>query len=405
MPRTVAQPPGRLSRRRFLARLALALTLPACARPAVTPAAGDAARRRVVVATPWVVDGGPRYAGLLGRFSEVHPDVALEPVPLPAGELATEFAGGRAPDAAWVDGPAVVELGARGVLGELSERLGADGLGPGDFWAPAWAQGSWRGRAYGLPVTADPNFLLFRDRRAAEHELVPWAVYGEANALFTWAGAHGGVLFDPATDRVTADDPGTVAALSWMADEATRLGLKRVDALLKRDPSDARHPFVRGKLAVAPLGSWELPDLRRSGIEYEVAPLPAGAEWIGGWHLGLPTRGRDPDAAWSFARWVTATPEGALAQGELNGAFSAFRDNPWLAAAERDPDRKLFADVLRRATRHRPAHPAGGLFVELLEEAAEEAVRGLKPAAEALAMVTGATQRKLDARKRGISLP
>jgi ABC-type glycerol-3-phosphate transport system substrate-binding protein len=370
-----------------------------------TPVAGDAARRRVVMATPWRIDGRSRYERLLGRFVEAHPEVALEPVPLPIGDLATEFAGGRAPDAAWIDGPSVVELGARGVLGELSGRIGADGLGPGDFWAPAWAQGRWRGRTYGLPVTADPNFLLFRDRRAGEPELVPWAVYGAANALFTWAGAYGGVLHDAASERVTADDPGTVAALEWMTAEARRLGVKRIDALLKWEPTDVRHPFVLGKLAVAPLGSWELPDVRRSGIDYEVAPLPSGAEWVGGWHLGLPTRGRDPDEAWRFARWITATREGAQAQGELNGAFSGYRDNPWLPVAERDPDLTLFAAVLRRATRHRPAHPAGGLFMELLDQAADDAIRGRKPPAEALAMVSGATQRKLDARKRGISLP
>jgi ABC-type glycerol-3-phosphate transport system substrate-binding protein len=402
-----------LSRRRFLGALA-ALALPGCARPAATPAAADLARRRVVVATPFRPNGQPTYARLLARLGEAHPDLAPEPVPLPPGDPFAVAAGAGAAELLWVDGPSVVELGAGGALLELAGRASADALGAGEFWLPAWAQGSWRGYRYGLPITADPNFRLFWNRPAGaaagldpargpttmealgDWGVVPRAVYGIANALFTWAGAFGAVFHDEATDRVTADHPGAVAAIEWMVAQDRRLG-KRPPI----DPAEERHPFAYGMQTVAPLGSWELADLRRSAIDYGAGPLPAGAEWIGGWHLGL-RPGPNLDDAWRLAHWVTATRQGALAQGELHLAFSAYRDNPWLPAAERDPDLAGFAAVLRLATRHRPAHPASALFMELLGQAANDGLRARKPPAEALAMVSGATQRKLDSRKRAI---
>jgi hypothetical protein len=404
-----------LSRRRFLGALA-ALALPGCARPAATPTAGDRARRRVVVATPFRPNGQPSYARLLARLGEAHPDLAPEPVPPPPGDPFAVAVGAGAIDLLWVDGPAVVELGAVGGIVDLAGRARVDGLGADAFWSPAWAQGGWRALRYGLPITADPNFRLFWNKADAaaagldpargpstieelgDWGVVPRAVYGVANALFTWAGAFGAVFHDEATDRVTADHPGAIAAIEWMVAQTERLG-KRPPI----DPNEERHPFAYGMQTIAPLGSWELADLRRGAIDFGVGPMPAGAEWIGGWHLGL-RAGPSLDDAWRLARWVTATRDGALAQGELHLAFSAFRDNPWLPVAERDPDLAGFATLLRRTTRHRPAHPASALFMELLGQAATDGLRLRRPPAEALAMVSGATQRKLDARKRGIPL-
>jgi ABC-type glycerol-3-phosphate transport system substrate-binding protein len=404
-----------LSRRRFGGARA-ARARPACARPAAPRPAGDAARRRVTIGTPFRPNGQPTYARLLARLAEAHPELAPEPVPPPPGDPFAVAVSAGAIDLLWVDGPAVVELGAVGGVVELAARARADGLAADQFWPPAWAQGGWQGRIYGLPITADPNFRLFWNRPSiaaagldparapatidelGDWGVVPRAVYGVANALFTWAGAFGAVLYDEATDRVTADHPGAVAAIEWMAAQDRRLG-KRPPI----DPAEERHPFAYGMQTVAPLGSWELPDLRRGAIDYGVGSLPPGAEWVGGWHLGL-TAGPRLDDAWRLAGWVTATREGALAQGELHLAFSALRDNPWLPAAERDPDLAGFAAVLRRTTRHRPAHPAGALFMELLGQAATDGLRARKPPAEALAMVAGATQRKLDTRKRAIPL-
>src|SRR5262249_4061994 len=141
---------------------------------------------------------------------------------------------------------------------------------------------------------------------------IPWTVYGRSNSFFTWGWARGARFYDETSETLTTDEPLAVATLEWMVERYARKHDPARILALQRGVGPDGSLFLASKSAMAPLGPWEVGQIRRlaPSLAYGIGWLPAGpppaqprSSWIGGWSIGQPTGARLPDQAWTFLRW------------------------------------------------------------------------------------------------------
>ncbi len=147
-----------------------------------------------------------------------------------------------------------------------------------------------------------------------------------------------------------------------------------------------------------------LNDLKKYGpdLDYGLAPLPGaadgeiGSSWVGGWLLGLPRGSRHPEEGWDFIHWICATSEGTAALSEEMGVLPGFRHSPAIAKVKRDPQLKMFVQILEESKHQRPVMPVQAYFMGALDRAVDRAIYGKQTPEEALNQATEETQRELD---------
>jgi multiple sugar transport system substrate-binding protein len=298
------------------------------------------------------------------------------------------------------------------------------------------------GTLWRLPFAIDVNFPLFRNTQAfrnggqnpgqnpatiaavdelaigltrggpGAHEqfgMVPWQFYGDTNSLQSWAYAFGGEFYDPARDKVVADQPKTVEALEWMVGWARRLGgYDSVNAELQAMGNWDR-AFATGRIAIAPRTSQGIPALQQlnpavdlQGGLFPGAPgvQPGAATWLSGRGIGMVGGVKDPESAWAFIKWAGVTKEGTLAAAQRIGATPGLKASPGLAAQAKDPLMAPFVEALRMA-KHNP--PGAIMPISVWGDGrgllVREALQQKRPAREALQEITRAAQVELDAER------
>ena len=356
------------------------------------------------------------------------------------------------PDLTFVDGPQVTAWAELGLLEPLDDFYAREGITEGTFWPPCWEQCEYRGHSWALTFEADPNFALVWNKtlfKAAgldpdtppkttseveadnerltqfdEHGfmrqmgMMPWATYGGPNTVFTWGWLFGGKFFDPAKNRVTADDPANVAALDWLNQSAHRYGFERVNAFNSTFGNGAQDPFFTGRIAMEAMHIsvvQEIPDYA-PGLDFGIAPLPAppqgeyGASWVGGWTLAVPrdsNHRRTPAqraAALTFLKWACASAEGTAFVARTIKLFPGYKSCPYFdeirQAAPGTYEATFLSPYLRilETTKHqRPAMPAQATYQFELDRAYSRVLYGDTTAAVALAEARLHTQTALDA--------
>ncbi|MCY2931354.1 MAG: extracellular solute-binding protein [Planctomycetota bacterium] len=428
--------------------------------------------RRLVV-TIWHPWGGATletFQNSVNVFEKSHPDLACKTLYVPndlsaSQKFFTSVIGDCAPDVIFVDGPQVAEWAHRGLLLPLDDLLAAEGVDvaglKNDFFAPCWEQGLYRGKVYAITYSADPNFcfvwnkkmirqaiergeipagaldvdkppatlaqldrwnaLVTRRVKTATGDrlerigLVPWGVYGNANSIFTWGWAFGGQFYDPATGKVTADDPRIVEALEWMVRHAREYDYERISNLASTFQSEARNPFFLGQQMLNLAHMSMIADIDRFasegegkleyGRDYGVCPIPQGpgglnaAAWVGGWTMAIPATITDPArrrAALRYILWNCRQPEGTTLAARTNRCFPAWKDAPFFPEAAKDPRLAQFIDILRSSRHQRPVMPAQAFYMDQLGRAVDKAIRGELTPAQALGRASRATQERLD---------
>jgi ABC-type glycerol-3-phosphate transport system substrate-binding protein len=216
-----------------------------------------------------------------------------------------------------------------------------------------------------------------------------WQVYG-------WIRANGGEVIEVADDgavRLTLDAPAVIEALDFLA------GLVRnghAFASLRNDVfTDADALFRSGTASVLPSGSWVLPTLEASGMEYGSAPLPGGitggtrGSALGGSSLFVPEGSRHRGLAFAWMLHLTADEyalRAAKEEGRLPARPRVLRD-PWF---ER-PDLRAALDGLEAAAPFKlVALPE---VSSLFSAAVDDILRGRKDAGEALHQAQRAAER------------
>ncbi|HLK57821.1 MAG TPA: ABC transporter substrate-binding protein [Chthonomonadaceae bacterium] len=285
---------------------------------------------------------------LIEEFNRTHPRIHVH--------LLTQFnstgsyqkvrialAGGATPDVmstVWANELPAYAL--RGVLLPLDSYLKASGRDVNREFTPGVARMLQVGRhVYALAVTTNANFIVYNKRIFREAGLDPekppktideldraalvctrydsqghFLRYGfRPENLELWAYVFGGRWYDPATGRITADDPHNLAALRWMVSYAKRYDIRRLDAFVSTFGSNetVNGPFFVGKMAMWTTGEWAEEFLRRYAGQMEVGwfPLPAPpggrpeTTTAGGSVFVIPAACRHPAEAWEFLNWLT----------------------------------------------------------------------------------------------------
>jgi arabinogalactan oligomer/maltooligosaccharide transport system substrate-binding protein len=197
--------------------------------------------------------------------------------------LAVARGGGRVPDLIMLQSDNVYDLATAKLLQNL-DRIDTpylDKKGKSAF--------SMDGRLWALPFYFDTQLVFYNkkkipkpiDRRWTTDDLealagslhtpgnpsMSWNLYS-AYWLLPFALGFGKPSIVDEDGTVRPDDPGTAAALAWMMD-LIRKGLLEP---LERDAMVAR--FAAGSLPIILSGSYSIPEFRKIGLDFGVAPYP-----------------------------------------------------------------------------------------------------------------------------------
>jgi multiple sugar transport system substrate-binding protein len=137
-------------------------------------------------------------------------------------------------------------------------------------------------------------------------------------------------------------------------------------------------------------------------LEYGVGFVPAPPDgehptgWIGGWSLAIPRGAPASAEAFTFLRWMCASPEGTLLAGRELGQFPAYRRSPYYETIRDDEMRKVFYEIVRNAKHTRTLMPAQGYLMNLLRRAVDDVLYGGADPQVVLDEVTAKAQARLE---------
>ena len=230
------------------------------------------------------------------------------------------------------NGPTLDMIKAGQVL-DLTDLLGD---ARSQFSAPVLAAASWEDRVYAIPQTTDMQMLYYRKSVLDKAGVAPPQTFDElitaAKAVTTkdqggfFAGNDGGVAvltqlliwaagleqINAAKDGIGFDEQRGYDALAKFRELHTSGGL------LESASADwsAADPFLNGETAMQWTGLWVLPDVQEAfGDDFGVVPFPSiGSEGrqavpFGAYGSAVSAKGRDPEAAKAFVKWLWVDQE------------------------------------------------------------------------------------------------
>ncbi len=431
-------------RQLLLISIAIVLALcPGCSRQS------SPAPEKVVVISVWHPWGGSqkeRLAEVVKEFNRTHSfkvRAVFTPNDLNADQkFFTSVAAGTPPDAAFVDGTQVSQWAEQGALMPLDEFIKESGIKPEDYYAPCWAQNTYRGKVWAMTYCADPNFAFawnkkvfrecgldpekppttieeldrlndkittFRHGKITRIGIIPWMQFGGANSTFTWGWAFGGSFYDPKTQKITANHPRVVKAMEWMASYAKKLDVTKVNGFASGFGSRDQNPFYNGQMAMCCLHISQLDDIATYApdLDYGLTYIPspedgeARSSWVGGWCLAIPKGSKHPKEAWEFLRWCCGDPKGTQAVGRMQSLLPGYRKSPFIAEARKRTGYDQFLRIMEECRHQRPVMPAQAFYMGALDRAVDYATYGRMTPKEALDKATKETQAELDLRLAG----
>jgi multiple sugar transport system substrate-binding protein len=339
--------------------------------------------------------------GLIQAFNEKHPDTQIELQIVPSSEMvqkyATAAAGGSAPDFVSLDLVYAPAFAKSGVLEDLTDL--ANSLPYFDQLSKAHVgTGTYEGRIYALPMSADASVLLWNKRLFREAGLDPdkgpkdWAeivaAAGKVNALggdirgFYFAGACGGcnaftfmpliwasggdILVDDGK-RATLDTPQMHDAINFYRDLVAK---GYVPESAKTDSGkNFFGGFATDKVGISPIGAFAIGNLVKNypEVEFGVTFLPGkdgGTASFAGGDNFVVTGGRDNlEAAKAFLEFIYSVEgQTLLAKGgslptraDVAAEAVASLDERYQVATEamkigRTPSSPVYNDIINSST-------------------------------------------------------
>lgn len=406
---------------RRIAALAFVVGLCGCvSKPPVDP-------HVITIWQPFDASLQPALDHLVAAYERSHPGTSIH-MSFASNDLTSSqklflaIAGGVAPDVTFVDGQQLSEWAARGALADLTPDFEASGLKASQFWTPRWRESTFRGHVYAMPWGADPNFAfvwnkdLFR-RAGLDPDRPPRTIdeldrlnakltsrdqqgnieriginpleWTGANALFTWGYAFAGNFYtEPDAEHplgtVTADNPGVVRALTWLADFGRRYDIRKVTSFSNSVVGIGNDPFYAGKAAMRLMHVSQIKNLKTHApnmdIGFGLIPAPPDGEypngWIGGWSLAIPRNKTVRPEAFEFIKWMCTSKEATDIEVNEMEQFPAFRDSPAFERLKADPVRGVFYRILANAKHVRTLMPVQGYYMQRLGRAMDEVLYG-----------------------------
>lgn len=351
------------------------------------------------------VDAVSAVAAAFAEERDIEVDVEVISTDLQANFVTADAAG---------NGPDVV-VGAHDWIGNLVQNGAVDPLPLApealtEFDPTAIEATTYRGRLYGIPYGVEA-LALYRNTDVAPEAPATFDEVVEAGVAAQRAGvvedaialpvgqegdayhmeplftSGGGYLFGTDSEGYVSDDlgldtPGAIAA----AERISALGEQGLGVLnrsISVDNNIAR--FAEGRSAFLLSGPWALPDLRASGVQFAVDPVPgfAGADaarpFTGAQAFMVASNGANKAWAQEFVTAGVTTAEAMTTMYELAGLPPALIEVADAAAAA-DPDFAVFSEAAA-AGDPMPALPAMSAVWEPLGQAYSAIVGGADPAA------------------------
>ena len=220
--------------------------------------------------------------------------------------------------------------------GQVVDLTDVLGDAASQFSKPVLDAMTWEGRVYGIPQTVDMQMLFYRRSVLEKAGVAPPTTLAEltaaAKAVTTkdmggfFAGNDGGVatlaqmlVWSAGQEQLNADSTGIgfdnadgYAAFAAYRELATSGGLVRSASADWFDSG----PLTNGETAMQWTGLWTLPDVQdKLGDDFGVLPFPSvGANGrpsvpFGSYGSIVAAKGKDPDAAKAFVRWLWVDKE------------------------------------------------------------------------------------------------
>jgi len=405
-----------------------------------TPAPAED-REEVVFWHFWGGRDRPLVEEIVKQFNESQTQYTVRAIAMPGSNLDLKFflsvAGGDPPDLLNHDDPIVADWAHRGVLTPLDELATADELKRlGEWLFPAARQlGSYNDRLYALCNGLDIRALYCNTTLLAEHGLSlptttedldhiaetiapPDQPVGrrrmgylpDPRRLWAWGIVFGGSFVDseattPA-DRITADSPEIIEALTWMADYGRRYGPSEVAAFRSGEQAltGASFPLLADRrYAVVMDGQWRVRDIAQAKLanqpnqphdEFATIPLPSppdgrkNAGWVNGNFFVVPSQARHKQGAWQFMKFWSGF------DGHEAKAAVACAAGGWIPASQQVVDQPAYQQELQRQPLLKtfvslasspdqipvPSLPVASLYYHEIVQAAQEVLyRGADP--------------------------
>lgn len=288
--------------------------------------------------TVWVnsEDRRKEYEYVLQLFKEKNPGVDIELVPVAGGQgefmekLALAIASGAPPDVTWLEGSAVKEFGAQGLLVDVTRTLAGIRFAPSDteemmlkgkMWAAPYhttSRGLFKRVDYfnqaGLNAKADPASLdelrswsqkLTQRNSDGAYSRVGFIPWGSNWGPPAWIWTFGGRLVDETDTRPTASEPKNVAAFDWIRTWAQSYG--------NRTPIQGNWSgFINGTVAMNAGSTTEVGRIRAAQVPYTTGrvPNPPGGRngtWGGGTAVGIPINAAHKETAMQLLQHFSST--------------------------------------------------------------------------------------------------
>lgn len=374
-----------------------------------------------------------RLQELVDKFNAENPGIFVNMTTVfgQYDKVLTAIAGGNPPDvvsAVWLH--QLVSMAARGGLTPVTQFAEADGVTGEGYFPQLWDAWHWNGELWGLMITSNANVIAYSPpvfaevgateppKTLAELDEIAMALEKLDDAgnivrvgilpegIRWWGLVFGGMFYDEANQKVTANDPKIVAALDWMASYRRRLGPEKVAAFTSGfgDYMSPQNPFFVGKEGMKQVGEWFIQFQKQFAPDLEMdmfaAPPPDGGRanctTFGGSVFTIPAGVRNPEASWQFIKW--------LSQDENMGEFCFNIQNipPKVAPASEerfvsDPRFQLALDLLNGENAFGPDKmPVNDFYNTRLAEAETAVLSGQMEAQEALDRVTEEVQEELE---------
>jgi multiple sugar transport system substrate-binding protein len=291
--------------------------------------------------TIWVGDGDVRlkeYQAVADLFMKQNPGIKIE-LQLQSGnqtqvmqKLALAIVGGAPPDLSWVEGSAVIEFAAQGLLMDVTDTI------KGLRYAPADTQEmTFNGRMYAVPYhtaarglfkrvdffenaglnpNVDPKSLeqmyewhqkltdVTPDGRYNRVGMMPWVGNWGAPA---WIWSFGGELvqINGSKITVTANTPQNIAAFEWIQKWAQSVG--------SQTPVTGGHNgFVAGTVAMSAESTSSVNRMIAANVPFTTGRVPnapggRNGTWGGGTAVGVPINAPNPELSLRVARFFGST--------------------------------------------------------------------------------------------------
>jgi len=371
---------------------------------------------------------------LIADFQRGHPDIVVD---TSGGALAdgllekvmTALASGSHPDIAYIFGADLPSVARSPQVVDMTDEVHSWSVPWTDYWQPARDAVTVNGRVRAVPAVVDTlalvcNKSLF-DRAGIELPEPGWTwsnFLATAKKLTDPAAGVFGTGWPGAGDEDTVwrlwplvwnlggeiiDPDGTGIGFRQAGERA--LGVVRqlaADRSVYIDPKTGSEQmyqvFDAGRMGMLLTGPWQLPDIRQSGVDYQVVPMPT--------FDGRPVTISGPDAwtlfdngparvraARTFVRWLTRPAQDVrwdIGAGSLPLSKDAENLKEWQDNSAQSEGLAVFVDALASA-RVRPAHPAYPQVSQAVGTAIVSMLLGRSTPAQAMAACADAADAAL----------